>query len=327
MFLLLVALAVDPSPLFTAYDKADAPGISVLVRHDGQTLFRHSYGLADVEAKRPATPRTNYRLASVSKQFTATTVLTLVQEKKLQLDDAVSTYLPGLPAGITVRHLLTHQSGLADYEDHMPPGDFPVKDSDVLGILRKVPELLAPPGAKYAYSNSGYSLLAMLVEKITGQRYADALREHVLKPAGMSHTVAHEEGRDTVAERAYGYSVKDGAKRTDQSRTSAVLGDGGIYSSLEDLGHWLDCMRKHCVLNEATQQMAFTPVALRDGTPTEYGFGWFIKAPLRWHTGETVGFRNAVVSQEGYEVVVLANRSDLKARELALAVLKLYLAK
>ena len=324
MLSLLLALAVDPSGLFASYDRPDAPGVSVLVRHEGRTLFEHSYGLADVEAKQAATPRTNYRLASVSKQFTATAVLTLVQEKRLKLDDPIATYLPGLPAGITVRHLLSHQSGLADYEDHLPPGEFQVQDADVLKILQQVPELLAAPGTKYAYSNSGYSLLALLVEKVTGQSYADALRDRVLKPAGMSRSVAHEEGRDTVAERAYGYT---GPKRTDQSRTSAVLGDGGIYASLEDLGRWLDCLRKHCVLSEAMQQMAFAPNALSDGAATEYGFGWFIRGPLRWHTGETIGFRNALLARDGYEVVVLANRADVKARELAEAVLKLYLAK
>ena len=323
MLSFLLALAVDPSGLFAAYDRPDAAGVSVLVRHDGQTLFRRSYGLADVETKRAAMSQTNYRLASISKQFTATTVLTLVQEKRIQLDHPIATYVPGLPVGITVRHLLTHQSGLADYEDHLPAGEFQVKDAEVLTILRQLPDLLAPPGTKYAYSNSGYSLLASLVEKVTGQQYADVLRERVLKPAGMLRSVAHEDGRDTVALRAYGYA-EGGTRRTDQSRTSAVLGDGGLYSSLEDLEHWLDCMRKHCVLSEATQQLAFTPITLRDGTSTEYGFGWFIRGPLRWHTGESIGFRHALVAQDGYEVLVLANRSDVKARELAMQVLKLY---
>ncbi len=322
---MLLAVAADPSALLAPYDRPDAPGLSVLVRHNGQPVFRHSYGLADVEGRVKATPETNYRLASVSKHLTATTILTLVQEKKVALEDPVAKYLPGLPAGITVKHLLTHQSGLADYEDHLPPGDFQVKDADVLTILQKVPELLTPPGSKYAYSNSGYALLALIVEKVTGQRYADALAARVLKRAGMKQTVAHEEGRDTVAHRAYGHAVKDGViRRTDQSRTSAVLGDGGIYSSIDDLNRWLDCMKKHCVLSPELQQLAFTPVPLRDGAPTEYGFGWFIRPPLRWHTGETVGFRNAVLVQDGYEVVILSNRSDLKARELATEILKLY---
>ncbi len=326
MLPMLLAKAVDPSALLSTYDRPDAAGVSVLVRHDGQILFRRSYGLADVEAKRAATPQTNYRLASISKQFTATTILTLVQARRIGLDDPIATYLTGLPPGITVRHLLTHQSGLADYEDHLPPGESQVKDAGVLTILRQLPDLLAPPGTKYAYSNSGYSLLASLVEKITGQRYADALRDRVLKPAGMLRSVAHEDGRDTIGARAYGYA-EGGTRRTDQSRTSAVLGDGGLYSSLEDLERWLDCMRKRCVLTEATQQMAFTPMTLRDGAPTEYGFGWYVRGPLRWHTGESIGFRHALVVQDGYEVLVLANRSDVKARELALQVLKLYLAK
>ena len=197
MLSMLLAMAVDPGALLATYNRPDAAGVSILVRRDGQTLFRRSYGLADVEAKRAATPQTNYRLASISKQFTATAILTLVQEKRIQLDDPIATYLPGLPPGITVRHLLAHQSGLADYENHLPPGEFQVKDAEVLAILRQLPDLLTPPSTKYAYSNSGYSLLALLVEKITGQRYADALRERVLKPAGMLRSVAHEDGRDT----------------------------------------------------------------------------------------------------------------------------------
>lgn len=291
--------------------------MSVLVIKDGKTVLKKSFGLADVEAKVKATPQTNYRLASVSKQFTAACILSLVDDGKLKLTTPLAELIPGLPAGITVHHLLTHHSGLADYEDHMPPGSQQVLDADVVTILRGVPKLLAAPGEKYAYSNSGYAILAQIVEKVSGEKYEDYLQRRILKRAGMKHSVAHLEGKDTVVNRAFGYSpdmANPGAwKRTDQSRTSAVLGDGGIYSSVDDLEKWIRAITAKKVLKPETHDAAWTVQA------GPYGFGYFVKPERIWHTGETVGFRNAMLFDKtrNVTVVVLSNRANLKALELA----------
>src|SRR5262249_40168200 len=149
--------------------------------------------------------------------------------------------LPAYADAITVCHLLTHTSGLLDYEDLIPDGTTKqVHDIDALHLLANQTTTYFPPGTQYRYSNTGYAFLALIVERVSGQRFAEFLRTHIFEPAGMKNTVAFEEGISTVSNRSFGYS-RDGSswKRTDQSLTSAVLGDGGIYTSVDDLVHWI----------------------------------------------------------------------------------------
>ena len=295
----------------------DVPGASVLVLRDGVPLLRKSYGLADREARIAATPATNYRLASVTKQFTAAAIMLLVEEKRLSLDDGVRRWLPSLPAradSITVRHLLTHSSGLIDYEDVMP-ADFigQLHDAGVLRLLEAQNETYFPPGTGYRYSNSGYALLALIVEKASGQTFADFLRLRVFQPLGMAHTLAFVEGGPAIADRAYGYSESaDGWIRTDQSTTSAVLGDGGIYSSIDDLAKWDAALYDDRLLSDESRKLMFTPHVVTDQPDIRYGFGWRITGETLWHSGESIGFRNVIVRypQRRLTVIVLSNRDD-----------------
>ncbi len=295
----------------------NVPGASVLVIRDGQAIVRRSYGMADLEAGTPATPQTNYRLASVSKQFTAAAVLLLIEDGKLRLDDPVRHWLPTLPvtaSSITVEHLLTHTSGLIDYEDVMAPdASEQVHDADVLELLRTQDRTYFPPGRGYRYSNSGYALLALIVEKASGQRYAEFLRARIFLPLGMNDTVAYELGISGVAHRAYGYSFEgDAWERTDQSSTSAVLGDGGIYSSIDDLAKWDAALYDQRLLKSESLRRAFTAHTRTDEADVEYGYGWRITGETLWHSGETIGFRNVIVRypQRHLTVVVLTNRND-----------------
>jgi CubicO group peptidase (beta-lactamase class C family) len=299
--------------LMRDYDGA-VPGASLLVIRDGQPLVRRAYGLADVDRGLQATPATNYRLASVTKQFTATAIRRLAEEGKLSLDDRLRRWLPSLPASteaITIRHLLTHTSGLIDYEDVMPPDTKEqLKDADVLRLLESQNELYFAPGTSYRYSNSGYALLALIVERASGVSFATYLRQRVFEPIAMNATVAHEEGVSTVSDRAYGHSL-DGGKwlRTDQSTTSAVLGDGGVYSSIDDLAKW------DAALYDAFYAPAFVPATPTDDPKVAYGFGWRISEHrgerMLWHSGETRGFRNVLMRfPEGrLTVVLLTNRN------------------
>src|SRR5712691_868589 len=218
------------------------PGASVLVVRDGKVVLRKSYGMANLEDRIAATPDTNYRLASMTKQFTAAAILMLAERGKLTLNDPITKYLalPTYANAITIRQLLTHTSGLLAYEDLIPPGTTrQLKDADVLDLLAKESTTYFAPGTHYRYSNTGYAFLALIVERASGMRFADFLRENIFTPAGMRASVAFEEGISTVPRRAYGYSSSDGGwHRTDQSLTSAVLGDGGIYNSVDDLVHW-----------------------------------------------------------------------------------------
>ncbi len=325
------------------------PGAAVLIVKDARIVFERGYGITDLRTVQAIDARTNFRLASVTKQFTAVAVMLLVRDGKLRYEDSLADIFPDFPEygrAITIRHLLNHTSGIPDYEDLMPPADSSVpveqvqiKDAWVLELLKKQNSGKFVPGAKWAYSNSGYVILGLIVEKASGRPFADFLRDRIFAPLEMTGTVAYERGKNNVPNRAYGHSLKGGVwLETDQSPTSATLGDGGVYSSLSDLRKWDDALRRHTLLSEPEMGPALTPVSVLEGKPTEpdgapaaYGFGWFLnpwKGHARmWHYGETIGFRTAIqrFPDDGLTVIVLCNRADLNARALALKAAGLYM--
>ncbi|HTE91411.1 MAG TPA: serine hydrolase domain-containing protein [Terriglobales bacterium] len=354
------AAAVDPAKMdaiFTDLKSDTAPGGAVLVIKDGRAVFARGYGVTDLRTLGKIGVHTNFRLASVSKQFTAMAVMLLVHDGRLRYDDRLTDVFPDFPAygrAITIRHLLNHTSGLQDYEDLMEPdnGASPekipqIKDAGVLALLKQQTSTKFVPGAKWEYSNSGYAVLAMVVEKVSGKAFGQFLQERIFGPLKMQSSIAYERGKNEVPHRAYGHARKEaGWQQTDQSSTSAVLGDGGIYSSLDDLAKWDDGLRHHRLLSEVEMRPAFTPGklepagrrrygpagnALFRGKPAEYGFGWFLdsyKGHARmWHFGETVGFRTAFQRfvNDKLSIIVLCNREDVSAEELALRVADLYL--
>jgi CubicO group peptidase (beta-lactamase class C family) len=307
------------------------PGASVLVIHDGLSVFRRAYGLSNLEAGTAASHATNYRLASMTKQFTAAAILLLAEDKKLSLDDGARQWLPTLPdaaSRITIRHLLTHTSGLIDYEDLIPESETrQVHDADVLRLLEKENRTYSAPGSVYRYSNSGYSLLALIVGRASGRDFASFLRERIFEPLHMQNTVAYEEGVSTIADRAFGYSLESNTwHRTDQSVTSAVLGDGGIYSSIDDLAKWDAALYDGRLLRAESLRLAFTPATKTDDPAVEYGFGWRITGESLWHSGETVGFRNVIVRypKDHFTVIVLTNRDEPEPYAVALSIAKIY---
>lgn len=322
--------------LFHEYDRPDVPGASVLVVRRGRVLYKRAFGMANLEDGVAATPATNYRLASLTKQFTAMAVMLLAERGKLSFDSKLTDFFPDFPAyakRITVRHLLTHTSGLADYEDLIPAGTTePLKDRQVLELLRMQPGTLFPPGSKFSYSNSGYALLALIVEKASGLSFAEFLRKNIFEPLRMNGTVAFERGISTVQRRAYGYAQDvQGFRRNDQSLTSSVLGDGGIYSSVEDLYKWDQALYTEKLVSRETMKLALTPMAATEHVGVSYGFGWFIETyrgkSTAWHYGSTVGFRTAIerFPEQRFTVVVLINRDHADAHELARKVLDIYL--
>jgi CubicO group peptidase (beta-lactamase class C family) len=310
--------------LLAEYAGPAVPGASVIVIRDGRVILRRAYGMADVGRRVAATPETDYRLASVSKQFTAMAIMLLARDEKARYDQPVREILPELPAaaqGVTVRHLLNHTSGLPDYEDLIPGSQtVQVSDRDVLALLARTDTLYFPPGSAYRYSNSGYVLLGLIVERVSGVPFPAFLQARIFAPLGMTASVAHIEGADTVPHRAYGYSPKDGATgggfaATDQSVTSATLGDGGIYTNVDDLVRWDEALYGTALVDAATLRLATTPPVLPGGAETQYGFGWFVDSyrnERRWrHTGETSGFRNAILRfpDRRFTVIVLTNRN------------------
>lgn len=316
--------------LFRDYAGDGMPGASVMVIRDGQPILTRSYGLANVEAGTPVEPSTNFRLASITKQFTATSILMLVDEGKLALDDSIRQHFPEFPefaGGITVRHILQHTSGIEDYEpiygDQFPAQ---VTDRGVVEIISKTEGTMFAPGSEYSYSNSGYAILAVLVENLSGKTFPDFLQDNIFAPLGMSNTVALVGGVTMVPNRSFGYSVSDeGVSFADQSAWSAVLGDGGIYSSVEDLFKWDQALYDNGLISADLRAESWTP-----GLET-YGFGFRIdeyNGHKRYHhSGSTSGFRNHMQQypDDRLTVIILTNRAAPDVAPLADRVADLYL--
>ncbi len=336
----LFAAAPDPAidAIFSPLIDAKSPGAAVMVRKNGHTVFARGYGVSDLHTLRPIDTRTNFRLASVTKQFTAMAVMLLIHDGKLFYNQNLTEIFPGFPAygrAITVRHLLTHTSGLADYETLMDQKEWSagkqLHDEDVLTLLAHQTQGTFAPGTKWAYSNSGYVVLGLIVAKVAQMPYAEFLHRRIFSPLKMSHTVAYAAGQNTISDRAYGYSRKEGQwEDTDQSATSATLGDGGVYSNLNDLANWDDALTSAKLLSKAEMAFALEPVLLNDGSqprddgkPVSYGFGWFLDPlngrPRMRHSGSTSGFRTVIerFTGEGLTVIVLCNRTDLDPAGLA----------
>jgi CubicO group peptidase (beta-lactamase class C family) len=328
-----------------------APGAAALVVHNGRAVFHRGYGVTDLRTLHKIDGHTNFRLASFTKQFTAACIMLLARDGKLHYDDHLTDFFPEFPEygkPITIRNLLNHTSGLEDYGELLmkqypdtPPEKVPqVLDAGVLKLLEQQTSAKFPAGTKWEYSNSGYAVLAMIVEKASGKPFGQFLQERIFAPLKMKNTLAYEKGKNDVRHRAYGHAKKgDSWRETDQSPTSAVLGDGGIYSSLDDLAKWDRALREHTLLSEAEMLPALTPAqptdgpAKRpDGSTVSYGFGWFLD-PYQGHKrmshdGGTIGFRTTIqrFPDDTLTIIVLANRIDIDPEELALKVADLYLA-
>jgi CubicO group peptidase (beta-lactamase class C family) len=340
--------------IFSSVTSPTAPGLAVIVREDGKTVFHRGYGMRNLRCRRPVTLRTDFRLASCTKQFTAMAIMLLVHDGKLKYSDRLTDIFPDFPAygrGITVRNLLNHTSGLADYGDLMDKEyrgkaweEIPqIHDDGVLKLMEQQTGTQFPPGSTWKYSNSGFCVLAMIVQKISGMPFAEFLHRRIFAPLGMTETLAHQYGKDHVPQRAYGYTDNAGVwLETDQSPTSATLGDGGVYSNVLDLAKWDRALRDHTLLSAAEMRPAITPVRPPqsaaqwpkgpNGVPVEYGFGWFLNPfrghPRMWHTGSSIGFQTAIerFTRAHLTIIVLANRTDLDPDALALKVADLYFA-
>ena len=297
---------------------SQTPGASVLVLQNDKVIFKKSYGLADLEKKILIEPKTNFRLASITKQFTAFSILLLENEGKLSFDDPLTKFFPNFPKhgnNITIRQILQHTSGLLAYEDYMDDTlTIQLKDKDVLQFLLEQDSTYFKPGTQHRYSGSGYAILALVVEKLSGKSFAQFLKERIFTPLKMNNSVAFENGISTIKNRAYGYANTDsGFIFTDQSLTSAILGDGGIYSSTLDLVKWNSEIDNPTRLPKNKLDLTFEKLVLPNGEIVNYGFGWRLD-PYRgyerpYHTGSTSGFSNIYmkIPEMDLAIIVLIN--------------------
>ena len=349
--------------LFSGATSPDAPGLAVLGRQKGKTVFERGYGVTDLRTKTKIDAHTNFRLASFTKQFTAMAIMLLVRDGTLRYDETLTEVFPDFPSygkSITIFNLLNHTGGLPDYEDLMEAAEKvngpiwssekQIQDDEVLKLLKKEKAGKFAPGTSWSYSNSGYVVLGLIVAKASGKPYDEFLHERTFAPLKMNHTIVHQKGKNEVVNRAFGHSKEnDALKETDQSSTSATLGDGGIYSNLEDLAKWDGALRNHTLLSEKEMQPALTPVKLNDGSephwpkepnddnlhpgkPVSYGFGWFLDPynghERMWHTGSTMGFRTVIERflSDNLTIVILSNRIDLDPEKLSLQVADMLLS-
>lgn len=305
---------------------AEAPGVSVMVSRDGEALLMKAYGLADLDKGTPLTTQSNLRMASVSKQFTSMATYLLIQQGALRFDTPLGEVFEGLapaPARVTVGHLLHHTSGLMDYENLIPRDRTEqVSDADVLEMIRDLDTLYFEPGTQYRYSNTGFCLLSLVVEKVSGMDYRTYMAERIFQPLDMSNSYMYHAGTE-MPQRAWGYRPREEDSGVtyhlaDQSITSATKGDGCVYVSSESYLTWANALwRDGFPSPKYLEDLRAHQTEVRDGV--SYSMGWFV-APARdgeeglrlFHSGETTGFRNIVYhdTATGLSVSVFANRDD-----------------
>jgi D-alanyl-D-alanine carboxypeptidase len=308
------------------------PGLSIVVVGDGKVLLMHGYGLANHESKKPVTPETAFEVGSITKQFTATAIMLLVEQGRLKLDDPITKNLDNAPAawnGITVRHLLTHTSGIPDFTKL---GEFKQKwknsqliaSQELLQVLRAKP-LEFIPGKKSVYGNSNYHLLGMIVEKVSGQGYKQFMAENIFKPLGMNTTRVTD--GQAAADLAQGYETS-GSK----ANYIKAFGEGGIVSTAQDLAKWAAALDSARLLKQESLEQMRTGLILNDGRRIGYGFAFIINRDrstgnkIIEHGGFSFGFSNFMtrLALEKLTVFVLTNSDKGYARFYSRGVAALY---
>ncbi|GEM_PF-142142 len=327
--------------LFAAWDRPDSPGCAVGIIQNGRLIYQRGYGMANLEHDAPISSRTAFRIASTSKQFTALCVALLAEQGRLSLDDDVRRYAPELPvyeAPITIRHLMHHTSGLRDYLTLMELAsardeDFYTAD-EALDLLVRQSGLNFVPGSEYLYSNSGYYLLGLIVQRVSGQSLREFAQTHIFEPLGMTSTHFHDDHTQIVRQRATGYSTQEGGGWRIDETTLDLVGDGGLFTTVEDLFRW-DQNWYHNRLGRGGDELicqAQTPGQLNGGEMLEYGFGLRVSEyrGLRTvsHGGAFVGFRAELLRfpEQRFSVICLANLSAVNPERLARQVADIYLA-
>jgi len=335
LVLLLAATAAARADKVDDYVKAEMqkqriPGLSLAVIRDGKIIKVEGYGLANVELNVPARPETVYKIGSVSKQFIAAGIMLLVQEERISLDDKISKFLDGTPETwkeITIRHLLTHTSGIV----REAPGFDPLKvqnDADVIKTAYPLP-LRFEPGEKYEYCNVGYFTLAEIIRKVTGKPWGDYLNERLFMPLDMKDTRTTTI-TEIVQNRANGYGWREG-KLQNAAIYFALRPSGAFLSSVLDLAKWDAALYTDRILKPSIRDQMWAPVKLNNGVSHPYGFGWELDTVggrrLVHHGGTLPGFRAAFARfvEDKMTVVVLANGIDAQPHSIALGVAEFYI--
>lgn len=351
VFLLSFAFVTADSPkpagtLTTELDEylakqfpADAPGAAVLVLHHGKVFVDKGYGLSNFEKKTPIAPTTNFDLASCSKQFTALAVMLLADRGKLSFDDDVRKHIPELPAydperPIRIRDLLHHTSGLPDYTSFWKNkfDDFTKLTCEGVVELLKDRKLDFPTGDKFAYSNTNYALLPVIVSRVSGKRFGEFMRYEVFQPLGMNRTVVFDDMATVVPERATGYRRR-GKDWIVSALDGPTCGDGNVFSNLQDLARWDAAISAGMLAKPETWKLAMSPGKTNDGKATKYGFGWNLGErngkPFQNHGGGWAGTRTAIARfpESQLTIVLLSNNEGTSPGRVCNRIADIALAK
>lgn len=321
------------------------PGAAVLVIENGKTVYQKGFGAADLKTGRLIASDTAFDLASVTKQFTALAILQLAEKGKLSLNDSLRKFYPEFPPyadKITVRHLLNHTSGLPDYielflksgmlKENGEPGGYEPTNDDVIKLIAEKKEPRFAAGEKWEYSNSGYAMLAKIVEKAAGKSFPQYVGENIFKPLKMTQTVVYNEKKPKISNRALSFRKKgDVYANVDYTPLNLIYGDGSINSTLEDLAKWNAALDTEKLIKAETLKQAFEPGKLNDGKPTNYGFGWFVKnTPYGLetsHSGGWAGFRTFIARypEKRLSVVVLSNSAEFNPVQNGMKIARVFL--
>lgn len=333
-------LATRSAPAQTRLDAVDQfvraeltrqriPGLSIAVLRGDSVLLARGYGEANVELHVPASDTTIYQSGSVGKQFTSALVVMLAEEGRLGLDDSITRWFPeaaGAWRGITIRHLLTHTSGIPDYADSTLDYRRDYTEDDLVRLAEQLQPAFSP-GARWSYSNTGYALLGFIVRRVTGRFYGDLLRQRVFGPLGMRTTRIISEA-DIVPNRAAGYRLV-GDTLKNQEWVAPLLNttaDGSLYLTVRDLAAWAVALNHRRLPSSRGLEASWQPVRLANGGTYPYGFGWFLSPQRGYrrigHTGSWQGFKTSIQRYPGTDltVIVLANLEQARPDAISVGI-------
>src|SRR5215211_3091567 len=323
--------------IFALFDKRDAPGCAVAVVEGERTVFAKGYGMASLEHDVPITPTSAFYAASVSKQFTAFAVAMLAQQRKLSLDDDIRKWLPEVPdfgKTITVRHLIHHTSGLRDYFGLLGmtdwPGDGPITEARFLDLVSRQKALNFDPGSRHLYSNTGYVLLSILVKRVSGQSLREFADRAIFGPLGMTNSHFRDDHTTLVKNRAFAYSPTVGGWQMNVPGFD-VVGDGGLFTTVEDLAKWARNFDDHTVGGDELAARVLTRGRLTSGDSIPYAYGLshnlYRGQPTIEHGGAYGGYRTHLLRfpAQRFAVATLCNTSTANAAQLSQRVAAVYL--
>ncbi len=328
--------AVDK--LFSQWDKKGSPGCALTVVKDGKIIYKQGYGLANLELNIPITPQSVFYIGSVSKQFVAMCIVLLAKQEKLSLNDDIRKFVPELPdygPPITIRHLIHHTSGLRDYLTLLGIAGIDYgtyHQDDVVELIARQRELNFNPGEEYLYSNSGYFLLAEIVERASGNTLREFAEENIFKPLGMKNSHFHDDYRMLIRNRASGYFPAGKGKYRNFISTFDCVGSGGLFTSVEDLFLWDQNFYHHKVGGKELIDLMHTKGKLNSGEELDYAFalgiGKYKGLKTVGHGGALGGYRSALIRfpEQNFSVICLSNLSSFNPTKLARQVADIYLA-